>query len=95
MSGFKTFNNKFKKHLCSGLKSVENSNNPQVVDMSMDTINICKNAAFQETLVSELGKLTTKLNEGKNKEEIQNSLDSLNNLNKLSKNVVKGNAPKK
>ncbi len=87
MSGFKAFNNKFKKHLCSGLKSVENSNNPQVVDMSMDTINICKNAAFQETLVSELGKLTTKLNEGKSKEEIQNSLDSLNNLNKLSKMV--------
>ena len=87
MSGFKAFNNKFKKHLCSGLKSVENSNNPQVVDMSMDTINICKNAAFQETLVSELGKLTTKLNEGKSKEEIQNSLDSLNNLDKLSRLV--------
>ena len=87
MSGFKAFNNKFKKHLCSGLKSVENSNNPRVVDMSMDTINICKNAAFQETLVSELGKLTTKLNEGKSKEDIKSSLDSLNNLNKLSKMV--------
>lgn len=87
MKQFKTFNNRFRKRLCENIKSVETSNNPNSVDMSMDKITQAKNAAFQDTIIKEVGKLTTKLNEKKSKEEIQSSIDSINSLDKLSKMV--------
>lgn len=87
MKQFKTFNNRFRKRLCEDIKSVETSNNPNSVDMSMDKITQAKNAAFQDTIIKEVGKLTTKLNEKKSKEEIQSSIDSINSLDKLSKMV--------
>ena len=55
--------------------------------MSSEKITQAKNAAFQETVVGELSKLTAMMKENKGKEEIQSSLDNLNKLENLSKMV--------
>ena len=87
MSNYKTFNTRFMNHLCGDMNKVENSSDPYSVDMSSEKIAQAKNAAFQETLVNEISKLTAKMKENKGKEEIQSSLDELGNLEKLSKLV--------
>ena len=87
MKNFKTFNNKFMKHLCSDIKTVETSDNPLSINMSSEKITQAKNAAFQETVVGELSKLTAMMKENKGEEEIQSSLDNLNKLENLSKMV--------
>ena len=87
MKNYKTFNNKFMKHLCSDIKTVETSDDPFSINMSSEKITQAKNAAFQETVVGELSKLTAMMKENKGKEEIQSSLDNLNKLENLSKMV--------
>ena len=75
------------KHLCSDIKTVETSDDPFSINMSSEKITQAKNAAFQETVVGELSKLTAMMKENKGKEEIQSSLDNLNKLENLSKMV--------